>query len=118
MGQGIFVNLVPLSSIREMMRDATRFAQVWVLGGNVLTPAPFGFLLPFIAPRLATWPRMAVAALLFPVTIELSQLGISLVLGYSYRVTELDDVMLNCAGVLLGYAAFVGARRFVSMASR
>ena len=27
-------------------------------------------------------------------------------LGYSYRVLDIDDVILNVAGVLLGYAAW------------
>jgi len=114
-GQGVSVNVVPLASIRETLRDGTLFAQVWLIGGNVLTLAPFGFLLPFIAPRLATWGRMALAALLFPLAIELSQLAISLLLGYSYRLTELDDVILNAAGVLLGFSAYVAARHHVNI---
>ncbi len=110
-------DLVPLASIREMLQEAAPLAQVWVLGGNVLTLAPFGFLLPFMSPRLATWGRMAMAALFFPLAIELSQLAVSVAIGYSYRVTELDDVLLNFAGVLLGYAAFLVARRFVGAPS-
>lgn len=116
-GQGLSVNLVPLASIRETLRDGTEFAQVWILGGNILTLAPFGFLLPFAAPRLAMWRRMALAALLFPLAIELSQLAISLLLGYSYRVTELDDVLLNFLGVLLGFSAFCFVRPHVSMST-
>ena len=53
---------------------------------------------------------MAAAAVRFPPAIELSRLSISLVLGYSYRVTELDDVLLDFAGVLLGYAVFAALR--------
>ena len=109
-GRHVAVGLVPLASIRDVLAHATRFAQVWILGGNVLTLAPFGFLLPFAAPRLATWPRMAVVALLFPLGIELAQLGVSLALGYSYRVTEVDDILLNFAGILLGYVAFLAVR--------
>jgi glycopeptide antibiotics resistance protein len=105
-GAGVTVQLAPLASIRDVLLHGTPFAQAWVLGGNVLTLAPLGFLLPFAAPRSATWPRMAVVALVFPLAIELSQLAVSLVLGYSYRVTEVDDVLLNFAGVLLGYAVF------------
>lgn len=103
-GQGVSVDLVPLASIRETLAEGTRFAQVWILGGNVLTLVPLGFLLPFAVPRLATWRRMVLAGLLFPLAIELSQLAVSLALGYSYRVTEIDDVILNFVGVLLGYA--------------
>ncbi len=113
-GQQLTVNLAPLASIGETLRDTTEFAQVWILGGNVVTLAPFGFLLPVAAPQLASWRRMAVAALLFPIAIELSQLAVSLVLGYSYRLTELDDVLLNFLGMLLGFSAFSLLRPYVS----
>ena len=53
-------------------------------------------------------------ALLFPLAIELSQLAVSLALGYSYRVTEVDDVLLNFVGVLFGYALFVLVRGSVA----
>ncbi len=113
-GRGVTVDLLPLASIRDVLRNGTPFAQAWILGGNVLTLAPFGFLLPFAAPRLAAWRRMALAALLFPLAIELSQLAISLVLGYSYRATEIDDVLLNFVGVLSGYGLFVLVRGSVA----
>ena len=116
-GQGVTVNLVPLASISETLRDGSVFAQVWVIGGNIVTLARFGFLLPFVAPRLATWGHMALAALLFPLAIESSQLAISLLLGYSYRVTEVDDVMLNAAGILLGFSAYVAARNLARVPS-
>jgi glycopeptide antibiotics resistance protein len=113
-GRHVEVSLVPLASIRDVLLHGSRFARVWVLGGNVLTLAPLGFLLPFAAPSLATWRRMAVVALLFPLGIELAQLGVSLVLGYSYRVTEVDDVLLNFAGILLGFATYAVLRGAVS----
>ena len=113
-GRQVELGLVPLASIRDVLENGSRFAQLWILGGNVLTLAPFGFLLPFSAPSLATWPRMAAAALLFPLGVELAQLGISLALGYSYRVTEIDDVLLNAVGVLLGFVVYVALRPHVA----
>ena len=113
-GRSVTVDLVPLASIRDVLLRGTLFAQVWILGGNVLTLAPFGFLLPFTAPRLASWRRMALAGVLVPLAIELSQLAVSLALGYSYRATEVDDVLLNFAGVLLGYSLFVLVRDHVA----
>ena len=40
------------------------------------------------------------------VAIEGTQLGLSLLMGYWYRVADVDDLILNTAGVLLGYGAF------------
>jgi glycopeptide antibiotics resistance protein len=116
-GHPVAVGWAPLTTIRDVLANGTPFAQVWILGGNVLTLAPFGFLLPFAAPRLATWPRIAVAALLFPLGIELAQLGVSLALGYAYRVTEVDDVLLNFIGVLLGFAVYGAVRRHPRVSS-
>jgi glycopeptide antibiotics resistance protein len=113
-GRPVDVGLVPLASIRDALVHGTLFTQAWILGGNVLTLAPFGFLLPFAAPRMALWRRMVAAALLFPLGIELAQLGVSLVLGYSYRVTEVDDVLLNFAGILLGLALYRMLRHSVA----
>jgi glycopeptide antibiotics resistance protein len=105
-GQGFHVSLLPLASIRDIVSSGSLFAQLWLLGGNVLTLAPLGILLPFALPRLATWRRMAAVAFVVPLCIELAQLGVSLVVGYSYRVTEVDDLLLNFAGVLLGFAMY------------
>lgn len=38
------------------------------------------------------------------------QLAISALVGRSFRSTDTDDVILNTAGALFGYALFVGAR--------
>jgi glycopeptide antibiotics resistance protein len=76
---------------------------------------PFGLLMPLIFPRLASLRRMALAGLLFSLAIELSQLAVSLAVGSWYRMTDVDDVMLNVVGVLLGYALF---RRFVAPTDR
>ena len=37
---------------------------------------------------------------------EGAQLGLSMLMGYWYRVADVDDLILNTAGVLLGYGAF------------
>jgi glycopeptide antibiotics resistance protein len=113
-GRHVDAGLVPLASIRDVLMHGTPFARAWILGGNVLTLAPFGFLLPFTAPWMGSWLRMAAVALLFPLGIELAQLGVSLVLGYSYRVAEVDDVLLNFAGILLGFAVYQVLRRSVA----
>ena len=39
--------------------------------------------------------------------IELGQLAISLHLGYGYRAADVDDVILNTLGTLIGLGVFV-----------
>ncbi|MBI4762627.1 MAG: VanZ family protein [Chloroflexota bacterium] len=71
---------------------------------NILLTVPFGFGVNFIArikPR-QIW-RLAAGVGL---TLEFIQLAISLTFRTSYRVVDINDVILNAAGVLIGYGVF------------
>ncbi len=103
-GGGWHADLVPLRSIGHLLGLGWRWPAVRLLAGNVLVFAPFGLAVPAAWRALATWRRMFLAGLCLSVTIELGQLAMSVLVGYSYRVTEVDDVILNVTGVLLGYA--------------
>ena len=74
--------------------------------GNILLTVPFGFGIPFLAPfKPKNLPWLAIGAGL---VVETAQLGISLLIGGLYRSVDINDVLLNAAGVLLGYALFRG----------
>lgn len=96
-------NLVPFATIRETLALPELWPRVRLLAGNALVFAPLGLLLPTIWPRLASLGRMALAGLAVSLAIELTQLAASLALGTWYRMSDVDDVLLNVAGVLLGY---------------
>jgi len=101
---GVDVSLVPGSSTRDYLSSGSREQIAFELGGNVAVFVPFGFLLPLVVARAGTWRRVLACGLLLSLSVELGQLAGSLALGYSYRVTDVDDVILNVAGVLLGFA--------------
>jgi len=100
-------NLVPFASIRETLALPELWPRVRLLAGNVLVFTPLGLLLPTIWPRLASLWRIALAGLCVSLAIELAQLAVSLALGAWYRMSDVDDVLLNVAGVLLGYGVGV-----------
>ncbi len=71
---------------------------------NILLTVPFGFGIGFVArmrPRDLRWLPLAVGF-----GIEGAQLGIGLLLGYPYRVIDINDTIMNALGVLAGYTAF------------
>jgi glycopeptide antibiotics resistance protein len=74
--------------------------------------------MPAIFPGARRWWRTALAGLTLSASVELSQLAVSLLLGYWYRMSDVDDVLLNVAGVLLGYGLFAAARRARSAPGR
>lgn len=94
----IHTNLRPGASIRAyldqpLLRDT--FKQI---GGNILLGVPFGVLLPVLFPRARGLVRVALLTALVMVLVETAQ-GL-IVEG---RAFDIDDVVLNTTGALLGY---------------
>ncbi|MFD5871888.1 VanZ family protein [Streptomyces sp. NPDC060322] len=97
-------NLKPGRSLRQYAEDYTFLAACKQAGGNLLLGAPFGVLLPILVPRRLRMLRMTVLTVLVIAVVELVQ-G-ALVAG---RAFDIDDVILNTSGALLGYL-LVGRR--------
>ncbi|MFB7233021.1 VanZ family protein [Streptomyces fimicarius] len=97
-------NLRPGRSLRQYAEDYTFLAACKQAGGNLLLGVPFGLLLPFFVPRRLRMIRMTLLTAVVMAVVELIQ-G-ALVTG---RAFDIDDVILNTAGALLGY--FVLGRR-------
>lgn len=83
------VNLIPFS------RDINVTGYVL----NVVMFLPLGFLVPLIWEELSTLPRTALVGLLFSLGIELSQL-------LSFRGTDVDDLLMNTLGAVLGFGVY------------
>lgn len=90
-------NLVPFAGIKAYLNDYHSFAvlNIW---GNIFLFLPYGFFLPLIWRKNSAL-KTALHGLLFSLLIETWQLFLS-------RNTDIDDIILNTTGALLGYAAF------------
>ncbi len=91
-------NLRPGRSLRQYAEDYTFLAACKQAGGNLLLGVPFGLLLPFFVPRRLRMIRTTLLAAVAMAIVELIQ-G-ALVQG---RAFDVDDVILNTTGALLGY---------------
>jgi len=100
------LNVDPFATIERAFELGPRSPSFRLMLGNIAAFVPFGVLLP-LAFRLR-WPvfSVGVAALALSVGIELGQSAISSYLGYAYRSTDIDDVILNVFGALIGAVVF------------
>jgi glycopeptide antibiotics resistance protein len=101
-------NIVPFATIVGQLGNLTP-NNVRQLFGNMLALAPFGIYGPGLWPALRDWRRLALAAAAFGCAIELAQYAGSLMEGFSYRITDIDDALMNATGAILVYTVF---RRF------
>lgn len=91
-------NFTPGDSIRDYLAQPGFRDTVRQIGGNILLGVPFGMLLPVLLPRTRGLVRVALATAFTMVLVELAQ-G-AFVTG---RTFDIDDVILNTTGALLGY---------------
>ncbi|HLY14327.1 MAG TPA: VanZ family protein [Candidatus Limnocylindrales bacterium] len=106
-----WANLTPWATIGVALRLGPDWPEFWILLGNVAAFVPLGVFIGLVRPAGRSWRRAFLICLVATVAIELVQLGVSLKLGYPYRVADIDDVIVNVFGGLLGFAAFVVANR-------
>ncbi|MEW2223409.1 VanZ family protein [Streptomyces sp. NPDC006990] len=97
-------NLRPGASIRDYLEQPEVFAVVQQLGGNILLGAPFGVLLPVMAPQLRGFLKVTLCTAVVMLLVETVQ-GV----WVTGRAFDVDDVLLNATGALLGYV-LVGRR--------
>ncbi|MRS05258.1 VanZ family protein, partial [bacterium] len=84
------------------------FSLKWLLidfGLNAILTIPFGIGLGyFLRPK---WYKLVLWALLTGLTLEGIQLIVILLIGTLYHTVDINDVILNATGVLLGYGLFL-----------
>ncbi|WAP60860.1 VanZ family protein [Streptomyces sp. S465] len=100
----VHTNLHPGQSLRAYIDQPAFRDTVKQIGGNVLLGVPFGVLLPMLVPKARGAVRVVVVTALVMVAVETAQ-GL-IVEG---RAFDIDDVILNTTGALLGYVV-VGRR--------
>jgi glycopeptide antibiotics resistance protein len=107
------MNLIPLRTILQYINaNINRDIIVTNLLGNVVAFMPMGFLLPLVFKRLSGFFRAV-----------LTTAGASLVIEIAQYVTgvgaaDIDDIILNTLGGVLGFLIFLVCRSLYKLATR
>ena len=103
-------NVVPFATIISQLQHPG-LSSVRQLGGNMLALVPLGIYGPELWPALRDWRRFAVVAVAAGVSIELAQYAGSLLEGFSYRITDIDDAIMNATGAVAAFFVWRWLRR-------
>jgi glycopeptide antibiotics resistance protein len=105
-GQVVDDNLIPFHTLRIYLANLGSWFWMRNALGNLALLLPIGLLGPIALPALSRWWRVFLVALAISTAIEVTQLWIP------DRSADLDDVIVNVVGALLGYLVLVVGRRF------
>jgi glycopeptide antibiotics resistance protein len=99
-------NFIPFKTIYYLLKEPIDVFVVQNIFGNIIGFAPLGFLLPMLCTSLSSFLKIGIIAFTFSLTLEVIQLV--KVLG----IFDVDDIILNTSGALLGYAVYKIFLRF------
>lgn len=118
------VNIIPFASI---IKDINQIGSAYDgdvlfmiglivrnVGGNILLLMPLGFLAPILWDKYTKFKNTILLGFTISVSIELLQLIQSLFSGVG-RITDIDDVICNVLGSILGYCIY---KIFLKMANK
>jgi glycopeptide antibiotics resistance protein len=93
--------LIPFKTILPYIGDAS-YSKVAVknLLGNIFLFLPFGLLLPAIKPEVDSYKKIFIFSVLFSLFFETTQLLLRI------GSFDVDDLILNTLGAMLGYFLF------------
>ncbi|GGG66554.1 VanZ family protein [Edaphobacter dinghuensis] len=93
-------NLVPFKTIApELIGHGNRLIDLVNLMGNIIPFMPIGLLAPLVF-RSITWQKALALGVAIGLTFETMELI------FRVGIFDVDDIMTNALGVLLGYAVF------------
>lgn len=91
-----FVNMAKYSTLREQLLNIV---------GNIALFIPSGILLPIVCKKPDRFWKVTLAGFLISLSIEILQLPMK------SRVSDVDDLILNTLGVIIGYGIYAMVKR-------
>lgn len=93
------INLIPFATIRSYIKYSGIFHALLNILGNVILFIPIGFIFPLILIRYRDLKRIAVLSISISLFIEFIQFFVG-------RSCDIDDLILNFVGGIIGYTIF------------
>ena len=98
-------NFTLFKTIRMYIKYSYKLNSFENLLGNIVVFIPYGFLFPYVIKRGRNFMVMLFNAFLFVTGIEIFQLF------SAFGAFDVDDILLNCFGAVIGYLLYLILRR-------
>lgn len=110
-------NFIPFHDVFSMAKHDSLHDFLRQIGGNIVMFFPFGFLLPIAFKTTLKFKKAILIGIVSSVIIELGQLLIDVIIQYNYRTCDIDDVILNTTGFIIGFVIFKLLQRILPINS-
>ncbi len=109
--QGAYINFIPFATILEIARTHYFTAAIMQVLLNIVLFIPLGILVPMCFQN-KNLKAVASLSLIASLSIELIQFIQNIIYGAPFKFTDIDDVILNVSGGIIGYGIYYLIRPF------
>jgi Glycopeptide antibiotics resistance protein len=110
------VNVIPIKETISMIKKCPWSVSFVNLAGNILLLLPVGIFVPTLFKKTRSMKKVISTGFLISLSIEITQLLTGL------RICDIDDLILNTIGTMMGYIFYVLIRkvskRFISLENK
>lgn len=115
--EGVLNNYIPFKSIfcsvLDVFRNGSIHNFIYQVIGNIILFIPLGFFIKFFMQDKKVFLRSLISIIFISCSIESFQGLANYGLGINYRSVDIDDIILNVTGGLLGYLIAKYLQKFV-----
>ncbi|MGB6177682.1 VanZ family protein [Carnobacterium sp.] len=101
------INLSPLTHTLKLTQGVTKFDYYYNLYGNILWFVPMGFLVAYLLSKKSYMLKTIAIGFCFSFSIETLQFV------FGTGITDIDDLLFNTLGTLIGLISFVISKKIV-----
>lgn len=102
---GLKHNLIPFKGLSDGFKTNYFIIPIIQLIKNVILFIPLGFLMPLIYSEIKI-KKIILIGFLTSLSIEITQFLLGQIIGYNYRSFDIDDLITNTTGTILGILAY------------
>lgn len=99
-------NFIPFYFFVDVYHEGLQYYVIRSIGGNLILLLPVGLLFPLLFKKLNNVKRILLTGFFISLFIELAQISISVYIRSVYRSFDVDDLILNTLGTVIGYWLF------------
>ncbi|MBU5336587.1 VanZ family protein [Intestinibacter bartlettii] len=99
-------NIVPFQMMYNIIKSESIAGAIYQIGGNFIMLLPLGYLIPMVTDKKIDLQKAILIMCCIALCIESTQFMIGQILNFNYRCFDIDDIILNASGGILGYIMF------------
>ncbi|NLZ49173.1 MAG: VanZ family protein [Clostridiales bacterium] len=104
--------LVPFKTMILMWNQGLRAFAIQIIG-NIALFFPLGFLLPALFKKVSSFKKIFTIASITSLLVELIQLAMILIVKFNLKTFDVNDIILNITGALLGYGFYIFTYKYI-----